>query len=101
MATTRMIVREKNCRKLAAKAFAKREALRKTIKDPHSDYDIKTAAVIALNKMPRDTSLVRCHNRCLLCGRSRGVYRKFGLCRLCLRWAFMFGFIPGVRKASW
>jgi small subunit ribosomal protein S14 len=39
--------------------------------------------------------------RCQLCGRSRGNYRKFQICRLCFRKLASFGHIPGVRKASW
>lgn len=39
--------------------------------------------------------------RCQLCGRSRGVYRKFRLCRICFRNLAAQGVIPGVRKASW
>ena len=44
---------------------------------------------------------VRRHNRCLRCFRSRAVYRKFGLCRLCFRELALRGEIPGVRKATW
>jgi len=40
-------------------------------------------------------------NRCLICGRSRGYIRKFGICRLCFRKAALAGEIPGVLKASW
>lgn len=39
--------------------------------------------------------------RCKLCGRSRAVYRKFGICRICFRELALEGKIPGVRKASW
>ncbi len=39
--------------------------------------------------------------RCQMCGRSRAVYRKFKLCRLCFRQLAHRGMIPGVRKASW
>jgi small subunit ribosomal protein S14 len=39
--------------------------------------------------------------RCMLCGRPRAVYRKFGICRICFRKHADLGFIPGVRKASW
>ncbi|MEK6798427.1 MAG: type Z 30S ribosomal protein S14 [Planctomycetota bacterium] len=39
--------------------------------------------------------------RCLICGRSRAVYRKFRLCRICFRSLALDGLIPGVRKASW
>lgn len=44
---------------------------------------------------------VRYHSRCLRCGRSRFVYRKFGLCRLCFRELAHGGQLPGVKKASW
>jgi len=44
---------------------------------------------------------VRQHNRCQLCGRSRGYMRKFGLCRLCFRELAHKGQLPGVIKASW
>ncbi len=44
---------------------------------------------------------VRRYTRCLRCGRPRGVYRKFGLCRICFRELALRGEIPGVTKASW
>lgn len=44
---------------------------------------------------------VRQYNRCKRCGRARAYYRKFGLCRICLRELALQGKIPGVRKASW
>jgi small subunit ribosomal protein S14 len=44
---------------------------------------------------------VRGHHRCLSCGRPRGYYRKFGLCRICLRENAHRGLLPGIRKASW
>ncbi|GAB4336872.1 MAG: type Z 30S ribosomal protein S14 [Calditrichia bacterium] len=44
---------------------------------------------------------VREYNRCQRCGRPRGYYRKFSLCRVCLRELANSGEIPGVIKASW
>jgi small subunit ribosomal protein S14 len=44
---------------------------------------------------------VRLHSRCQRCGRSRFVYRKFGLCRLCFRELANLGQLPGVKKSSW
>ena len=44
---------------------------------------------------------VRKYNRCQLCGRARAYYRKFKICRICLRKLASEGAIPGVRKASW
>ena len=44
---------------------------------------------------------VREHNRCQKCGRKRGYYRFFGLCRICFREMALKGEIPGVKKSSW
>lgn len=44
---------------------------------------------------------VREYNRCPLCGRARGFYRRFGMCRICLRTYALRGQIPGMTKASW
>ena len=44
---------------------------------------------------------VRKYTRCELCGRARGVYRKFKICRICFRALANEGKIPGVKKASW
>jgi small subunit ribosomal protein S14 len=41
------------------------------------------------------------YSRCRRCGRSRAVYRKFGVCRICLRELAHNGFIPGMTKSSW
>ena len=52
-----------------------------------------------LNREPKFA--VRHRNRCKVCGRGRGYYRKFELCRVCLRTFALRGEIPGVIKASW
>jgi small subunit ribosomal protein S14 len=101
MATVRMIMREKVRRELSSKARITRETLKEIIKDKDVEYDEKMEAVIKLNKQARDKSPCRCKSRCASCGRSRSIYRKFKLCRLCLRKAFTFGLVPGLRKASW
>jgi small subunit ribosomal protein S14 len=44
---------------------------------------------------------VRRYNRCNVCGRARGYFRKFGLCRICLREMAHRGLVPGVTKSSW
>ncbi len=44
---------------------------------------------------------VRNYTRCGMCGRARAVYKKFGICRICLRTHALLGEIPGMRKASW
>ena len=55
----------------------------------------------ALDKLPRNGSAVRLHNRCKITGRGRGYMRRFGLCRILFRDMASDGKIPGIRKASW
>jgi small subunit ribosomal protein S14 len=59
-----------------------------------------TAAKIAKTKMKLKYE-VRQRNRCRICGRPRGYSRKFGLCRIHLRYLALAGYLPGVTKASW
>jgi small subunit ribosomal protein S14 len=61
--------------------------------------------------MAKKSQMIRClrtpkfstrkYTRCSFCGRARAVYRKFGICRICLRARAHLGEIPGMRKASW
>ncbi len=55
----------------------------------------------ALDKLPRNASPVRLHNRCKLSGRPRGYIRKFGISRVIFRELASAGKIPGVTKSSW
>ncbi|MBC7360860.1 MAG: type Z 30S ribosomal protein S14 [Candidatus Aminicenantes bacterium] len=57
------------------------------------------AKIVKDQKKPKFS--VRHRNRCRICGRPRGYYRKFDLCRLCLRELALKGEIPGIIKASW
>jgi small subunit ribosomal protein S14 len=54
-----------------------------------------------LQNLPRNAHRTRLCKRCRLCGRPRGVYKKFGMCRSCLRKFAMMGYMPGLEKASW
>jgi small subunit ribosomal protein S14 len=101
MAKTSMIEREKRREKLVKQHAAKRAKLKETIRNPKSSDTEREDAARKLQAMPRDTSASRQRNRCAITGRSRGVYRKFGLGRQKLREATMRGDIPGLRKASW
>ena len=86
---------------LSKKTFLKREELKKLVKNLYATYEEKDAAKRKLNSMPRNSSPCRVRRRCQVCGRPRGVYRKFGLCRIHLREAFVRGDVPGLVKASW
>jgi len=89
MARKCMAARQEKREKLVEK-YAK---LRKELKRK-GDYE-------ALQKLPRNSSPVRLHNRCLVTGRSRGYYRKFGISRLVFREMALRGEIPGIKKSSW
>jgi small subunit ribosomal protein S14 len=89
MAKTSIIARERKREKLTAKYAAKRQALKEA-----GDYE-------ALDKLPKNASPVRKHNRCKLTGRPKGYMRKFGICRNMFRLMASEGKIPGVTKSSW
>lgn len=101
MAKTSMIEREKRRAKLVKQQAAKRAALKETIRSPKSTDAERDEAMRKLHALPRDGSASRIRKRCAITGRSRGVYRKFGLGRTKLREATMRGDVPGLRKASW
>jgi small subunit ribosomal protein S14 len=89
MAKESMKAREVKRARMAARYAAKRLALKAA-----GDYD-------ALDKLPKNSSPVRKHNRCKLTGRPRGYMRTFGLSRNMFRKMALDGKIPGVTKASW
>ena len=59
----------------------------------------KTSLRVKAKRTPKFK--VRAHSRCPRCGRARAFYRRFKLCRLCLRQLALRGELPGVVKASW
>lgn len=101
MARSSIIQRQLKREKLTRRLHVKRQELKSIIKDADASLEVKMSAQTKLQKMPRDSSFVRLHNRCSLTGRSRGYYRKFGLSRNKLRETAMRGDIPGLVKASW
>lgn len=84
----------------ATRVHAARQVLKKVIKNPDISPDEKLKAQTKLERN-RDDSGVRVTRRCQHCGRPRAFTRRVGLCRLCFRLLAMFGFIPGIKKASW
>ena len=89
MAKESMKARERKRAATVAKYAEKRKALKEA-----GDYD-------ALQKLPKNASPVRMHNRCRLTGRPKGYMRQFGLSRVTFREMANQGLIPGVKKASW
>ena len=89
MARKSLIAREVKRQKMVAK-YAD---LRKKLKEEGNWEE--------LDKLPKNSSPVRLHNRCQLTGRPKGYMRKFGVCRVIFRKMANEGKIPGVTKASW
>jgi small subunit ribosomal protein S14 len=101
MAKTNMVEREKRRARIVKKYAARRAQLKELIRSPKTSPDERAAAQVRLQSLPRDASPTRQRNRCAITGRSRGVYRKFGLSRVKIREVAMRGEIPGLNKASW
>lgn len=93
--------REGKREKLVAKYAAKRAELISAATNNKLSDDERMQARLKLQQLPRNSSPTRLRNRCSLTGRPRGVFRKFGLCRLKLRDFAMRGEVPGMTKASW
>ena len=89
MAKESMKARERKREKLVAKYEKKRAELKAA-----GDYE-------GLQKLPKNASPVRLHNRCKLTGRPKGYMRQFGISRINFREMANNGLIPGVTKASW
>ena len=89
MAKESIKARERKREKMVAKYAAKRAALIEA-----KDYE-------GLQKLPKNASPVRLHNRCQLTGRPKGYMRQFGVSRINFREMALSGLIPGVKKASW
>jgi small subunit ribosomal protein S14 len=89
MAKESMKARERKRAKLVEKYAKKRADL------------IAAGDYVGLQKLPKNASPVRLHNRCQLTGRPKGYIRQFGISRICFREMANQGLIPGVKKASW
>jgi len=89
MARTSLIAREAKRRKLVDKYMERRLKMK-----AEGDWE-------GLDKLPRNSSPKRLHNRCQITGRPKGYMRKFGVCRNVFRDMALSGKIPGVTKASW
>lgn len=89
---------------MARKSVIARERKREKMVAKYADLRAKLKAEgnwDELDKLPRNSSKVRLHNRCKLTGRPKGYMRKFGINRYTFREMALNGKIPGVTKASW
>lgn len=89
MAKESVKARDRKRAKMVAQYAERRAALKAA-----GDYE-------ALDKLPKNSSPTRLHNRCQITGRPKGYMRHFGICRVVFRDMALDGKIPGVKKASW
>lgn len=102
MSKVSMVNRQKKREKLASQYSDKRNKLKEQIRQAYQSSDNSAWQLhLELQKLPRNSSPVRLNKRCGICGRPKGVYKKFGLCRICLRNYAMNGEVPGIEKSSW
>ena len=101
MAKLSLINRDQKRRALVKKYAKKREELVAIINNTKASEEVRYAARLKLQQLPRNANPTRLRNRCEVTGRPRGVYSKFGLGRNKLREAAMRGEVPGIVKASW
>ena len=101
MAKQSSIQKNLNRRNIVKKFNEKRQSLKKQIMKKDLSIEERFKIQSKLNELPRDSSKIRVRNRCKLTGRTRGVYRKFGLSRIKIRELSMSGELPGVVKSSW
>ena len=89
---------------MARKSLIAREAKRQKLVNKYAALRAQLKAEgkwEELDKLPKNSSPVRLHNRCRLTGRPKGYMRKFGINRVTFREMALAGKIPGVTKASW
>ena len=89
---------------MAKESMKARERKRERMVEQYADKrtELKAAGEWEkLQKLPKNSSKVRLHNRCKLTGRPRGYMRQFGISRVTFREMALSGKIPGVKKASW
>ena len=99
MAIESIKARERKRERMVAQYAAKRAALKEIVRKGEPEEVEK--AVIALQKLPKNSCPIRLHNRCKLTGRPKGYMRQFGISRINFREMAVNGLIPGVKKASW
>lgn len=96
-----VLAKDKKKRNLYKKYELKKKILKSIVLNRNVYIEKKNKVQELVNKIPKNASITRIRNRCIVTGRGRGVYSFFKLSRLSFRELASFGFLPGIRKASW
>ena len=97
----KFIEKDKNNRLLFLKYEKERKILKSICKTVNLNKVLKKKAQFNLSKLPKNSSIVRLRNRCMITGRGRFIFTGFNLSRLTLRKLGFEGKIPYLRKSSW
>ncbi len=95
-----LIVKNKKVAELVEKKLKVMQELERKLGRKPTDEEIAEAMGMPVKKVKRIFTTRR-YLRCSICGRPRGVFKKFGICRICFRRLAVEGKLPGVKKASW
>jgi small subunit ribosomal protein S14 len=101
MAKKSVVARQAKRKKVVQKYAETHKALKATIKNKKLSTKEREKAMQALWALPRDAHRIRLRNRCVMTGRPRGVFRRFGICRHKIRELAALGQLTGLLKASW
>ncbi|MGW6228449.1 30S ribosomal protein S14 [Cellulosimicrobium cellulans] len=101
MAKRSKVARNDQRVEVVARYAERRAELKRVVASPSSSSEERVAAVLELQRQPRDASATRVRNRDVVDGRPRGYLRKFGLSRVRMRQQAHRGELPGVTKSSW
>ena len=101
MAKKSQVLRDERRKKLIQKYAERRATLREQLRNPNVSIEDKLSAQAEFAKLPRNSCPTRLTRRCRVSGRSKAVYRKFGISRIALREMTLRGELPGMRKSSW
>jgi len=97
----KMIRRDKKRRKIVAEYEIEKLRLKAIVKNELLPEIVQMKAKQELAKHPRDSSISRVRNRCVLTGRPRAILREYGLCRMKFRHLADHGFISGMTRSTW
>lgn len=101
MSSKAVVVKDFSRRCTVLKYEKKKRVLKHVVSSTWLPTEIKFQSHLKLNKLPKNSSVIRIQNRCVLTGRAKGVYRKFKLTRTKIRTLMSNGTLIGVKKASW
>lgn len=95
------MLKDLKVRKTVQKYEGKRAELKSIFYNQALPESVRSSAFIKLDKLPKNSSITRVRNRCVLTGRGRSIYKTFKMSRLCFRELASIGSIPGISKSSW